>query len=84
MEGEGRDVIVVIHLANFNRFDYRIGFPAEGEWREVFNSDVYENWVNPGTVGNGGRIRAEPQPMHDFAYSAALALPANSLLVFAR
>ena len=55
VEGEGRDVIVVIHLANFNRFDYRIGFPTEGEWREVFNSDVYENWVNPGTVGNGGR-----------------------------
>ncbi|MGZ8496239.1 MAG: alpha-amylase family glycosyl hydrolase [Candidatus Binatia bacterium] len=84
LEGEGRDVIVVIHLANHNRFDYRIGFPAQGEWREVFNSDVYENWVNPGTVGNGGRVRAEPQPMHDFAHSAALVLPANSLLVFAR
>ena len=84
VEGEGRDVVVVIHLANFNRFDYRIGFPAEGEWREVFNSDVYENWVNPGTVGNGGRIRAEPRPMHDFAHSAAVVLPANSLLVFAR
>jgi 1,4-alpha-glucan branching enzyme len=84
LEGEGHDVIVVSHLANHNRFGYRIGFPAQGEWREVFNSDVYENWVNPGTVGNGGRVRAEPQPMHDFAHSAALVLPANSLLVFAR
>ena len=84
VEAEGHDVIVVVHLGNFNRFDYRIGFPGGGDWREVFNSDVYENWVNANTVGNGGRIHAEPQPLHDFSHSAALALPANSLLVFAR
>ena len=56
VEGEGHDVIVVVHLATFNRFGYRIGFPGGGEWREVFNSDVYENWVNPNVVGNGGRV----------------------------
>ena len=47
VEGEGHDVMVVVHLSTFNRFGYRIGFPGGGEWREVFNSDVYENWVNP-------------------------------------
>ncbi|MEZ6060936.1 MAG: alpha-amylase family glycosyl hydrolase [Planctomycetaceae bacterium] len=81
---EGRDVIVVVHLSTYNRFDYRIGFPSGGEWKEVFNSDVYENWVNPNSVGNGGRTFADSHPMHDFAFSASLALPANSLLVFAR
>ena len=45
VEGVGQDVIVVVHLATFHRFGYRIGFPGDGEWREVFNSDVYENWV---------------------------------------
>ena len=84
MEGEGLDVIVVVHLAPVNRFGYRIGFPGGGAWREVFNSDVYENWVNPGVVGNGGLIVADPQPLHDFDHSAALVLPANSLLIFAR
>jgi 1,4-alpha-glucan branching enzyme len=84
VEGEGHDVIVVVHLATFNRFGYRIGFPASGEWREVFNSDVYENWVNPQVAGNGGRVHAEPWPLHGFACSAALVLPANSVLVFAR
>ena len=74
VEGEGRDVIVVVHLSPFSRFDYRIGFPG-GEWSEVFNSDVYENWVNPNVTGNGGRV---------FADSASLTLPANSVLVFAR
>lgn len=84
VEGEGHDVVVVAHLATFTRFGYRIGFPSDGEWREIFNSDVYENWVNPDVAGNGGRVIAEPQPLHDFSSSAALVLPANSILVFAR
>ena len=84
VEGEGRDVMVVVHLSTFTRVGYRIGFPSGGEWREVFNSDVYDNWVNPHVAGNGGRVVAEPHPLHDFSHSAALVLPANSLLVFAR
>jgi 1,4-alpha-glucan branching enzyme len=84
VEGEGHDVLVVVHLSTYHRFGYRIGFPGGGEWREIFNSDVYENWVNPHVTGNGGRVFAEPQPLHDFGYSAALVLPANSVLVFAR
>jgi 1,4-alpha-glucan branching enzyme len=84
VEGTGDDVVVVVHLTPSNRYDYRIGFPGGGEWREIFNSDVYENWVNPDAAGNSGRVTADPLPMHGFAYSAALTLPANSVLVFAR
>jgi 1,4-alpha-glucan branching enzyme len=82
--GVGDDVLVVVHLSTFHRFDYRIGFPGSGAWQEVFNSDVYEDWVNPVVAGNGGLVSAEPEPLHDFGYSAALTLPANSVLVFAR
>ena len=53
-------MIVHMHLGNFNRFNYRIGFPGGGDRREVFNSDVYENWGNANTVGNGGRIHPSP------------------------
>lgn len=84
VEGEGRDVIVIIHLATFTRFNYRVGFPTPGRWREIFNSDVYENWVNPNAAGNGGEVFADSEPLHGFGYSASLVLPANSLLVFAR
>jgi 1,4-alpha-glucan branching enzyme len=84
VEGEGHDVLVVVHLAAFNRFDYRIGFPGGGEWREIFNSDVYENWMNPDATGNSGRVTASPLPLHGLACSASLTLPANSVLVFAR
>ncbi|MGH9962565.1 MAG: alpha amylase C-terminal domain-containing protein, partial [Pyrinomonadaceae bacterium] len=84
VEGEGHDVLVVVHLSTFNRFGYRIGFPSGGEWREILNSDIYENWVNPNVTGNGGRMFAEPHPLHGFSYSAGLVLPANSILVFSR
>jgi 1,4-alpha-glucan branching enzyme len=35
-------------------------------------------------AGNGGGVSAEAGPMHGFAQSASLVLPANSVLVFAR
>ena len=84
VEGEGRDVLVIVHLATFNRFGYRIGVPGGGTWREIFNSDVYENWVNPNVVGNGSGVSGDEPAMHGFQHSAAFVLPANSILVFAR
>lgn len=84
VEGEGQDVMVILHLADFTRVDYRIGFPGGGDWREVFNSDAYENWINAGVAGNGGRVTAGPQPLHGFDCSMAIVLPANSILIFAR
>jgi 1,4-alpha-glucan branching enzyme len=84
VEGQGQDVIVAIHLCPFHRFGYRVGMPAGGRWAEVFNSDVYENWVNPGVVGNGGGVDADTVPMHGEEHSASLMLPANSIIVLAR
>ena len=54
LEGTGQDVIVVATLAEDTWYNYGIGFPFAGPWREVFNSDVYDNWVNPIVAGNGG------------------------------
>ncbi|HUP77058.1 MAG TPA: alpha amylase C-terminal domain-containing protein, partial [Pirellula sp.] len=82
--GEGGDVIVIVSLANETKYNYRFGFPHGGHWREVFNSDVYERWVNPHVSGNGGGVTADGYGMHNLAYSASLTLPANSILVFAR
>jgi 1,4-alpha-glucan branching enzyme len=73
----GLQVIAVAHLSTFNRFGYGVGLPASGVWREVFNSDVYESWVNPNVVGNGGSILADGLAMHGFEQSASLVLPAN-------
>ena len=80
--GIGGDVVVVVSLANETRHGYGIGFPAGGSWREVFNSDVYERWVNPNVAGNGGRVVADGPGRHGLAHSATVTLPANAILVF--
>jgi 1,4-alpha-glucan branching enzyme len=83
VEGIGRDVVVVASLNEATLYDYRIPFPNRAYWFEVFNSDVYENWVNPMAAGNGGGLQVEGPGHHGLPTSAAIVIPANSLLVFA-
>ena len=82
--GFGRDVVVVASLNESTQYGYQIPFPSAGHWFEVFNSDVYENWVNPQVAGNGGGVEAQGPGMNGLAASTGLTMPANGLLVFAR
>lgn len=84
LEGSGQDVIVVATLSENTWYNYGIGFPFAGLWQEVFNSDVYDNWVNPIVAGNGGGISASGPPLHGFPASANIMIPANGFIVFAR
>jgi 1,4-alpha-glucan branching enzyme len=81
--GVGQDVVVVLTLSESTLYDYRLGFPRPGQWREAFNTDYYDNYPNPWVSGNAGAVTADGPPMHGFAQSATLTIPANSLLVFA-
>jgi 1,4-alpha-glucan branching enzyme len=84
LEGSGQDLIVAATFAESTWYNYVIGFPFAGHWNEIFNSDVYDNWVNPQVAGNGGGILASGPPMQGFAASANIVIPANGVLVFAR
>ena len=84
IDNTGADVIVVATFAEATWWNYALGFPFPGQWAEVFNSDVYDNWVNPWVAGNGGAITATSAPLHGFSASATIVIPANGVLVFAR
>lgn len=84
VDGVGDDVVVVCSLNESTWYGYDIGFPGGGHWLELFNSDVYDNWVNPLVAGNGGGLDADGPPMHGLPASASLTIPANGLLIFAR
>jgi 1,4-alpha-glucan branching enzyme len=84
VEGTGRDVIVVASLAERTHYGYSVGFPLAGRWLEIFNSDVYDNWVNPIVAGNGGGVDASGPPTHGLPASASIVIPANGFVVFAR
>jgi 1,4-alpha-glucan branching enzyme len=80
--GGGSDVVVVANLSEHTWWHYDLGFPRAGEWLEVFNGDIYDNWINPDGAGNGGRISAGHPPLHGLDASAAVVLPANSIVIF--
>jgi len=82
--GVGRDVVVVASLNESTRYGYRTPFPSQGYWYEVFNSDVYENWVNPIVAGNGGGVQVGGPAWNNLPTSADITIPANGILVFAR
>ncbi|HWY21344.1 MAG TPA: alpha amylase C-terminal domain-containing protein [Candidatus Acidoferrum sp.] len=84
LDGTGNDVVVVATLAETTWYNYALGFPYSGSWVEVFNSDAYDSWVNPTVAGNGGGILASGGPLHGFAASANVVIPANGMVVFAR
>jgi len=82
IEGSGRDTIVVVSLHDQPLYNYQLGMPYGGRWSEAFNSDVYDQWVNPYVTGNGGHVDANGGPMHGFGQSASVNIPPNGILVF--
>jgi 1,4-alpha-glucan branching enzyme len=84
IEGRGEDVVVIASFAETTWYGYNLGLPFAGFWTEAFNSDVYDHWVNPAVAGNKGGVRADGPPLHGFAASASIVIPANSVVVFIR
>lgn len=84
VEEQGNNVVIVVSLNDRNLYNYQIGFPSGGRWTEAFNSDVYDNWVNPLVAGNGGGVNADGPPLHGLPTSTSIVIPANSILVFSR
>src|SRR6516225_9797914 len=80
MEGTGDDVVIVACFDELPKHGYTIGLPFAGRWREVLNTDAYEVFPNPNTVGNAGVVFATDAPMDGFVASATISLPANGAI----
>ena len=82
-KGEGDEVVVVIlNLTPVPRYNYRIGLPLPGNYREVLNSDATE--YGGSGCGNGGvALTAEDIPWMNRDYSMALTLPPLGALILA-
>jgi 1,4-alpha-glucan branching enzyme len=73
-------LLVALNLTPVLRTGYRLGLPAGGFWREVLNSDA--TVYGGGNHGNLGGVHAEPWRSHGQPFSASLALPPLSAVVF--
>jgi 1,4-alpha-glucan branching enzyme len=68
-----RLTLCVCNFTPVPRYEYRIGVPQAGYYRELLNSDgaVYGG----SDVGNGGGVQSEPLPWHGQPHSIRLTLP---------
>ncbi|MGI5836195.1 MAG: 1,4-alpha-glucan branching protein GlgB [Chloroflexota bacterium] len=69
----GEEVMVVCNFTPVPRYNYRVGAPRGGFWRELLNSDALE--YGGGGIGNMGAVEAAPIPFHARPYSLNLTLP---------
>jgi 1,4-alpha-glucan branching enzyme len=73
----------LVFACNFTpvvRHGYRVGVPAGGAYREIFNSDsaVYGG----SDAGNLGSVEAQPRSCHGRDYSVSITLPPLAVVVF--
>ncbi len=72
-KSKDEEVIVVLNFQPNCYFDYRIGVPTEGKYKEIFNSD--EIYFGGSGKVNPKAIKAEKVPMHGNNYSVNITLP---------
>ena len=75
-------ILVVFNFTPVPRFNYRVGVPLSGCWKEVLNSDA--KYYGGEGYGNYGRVEAEAIPFHGLSYSVNLTLPPLGVLFFKR
>jgi 1,4-alpha-glucan branching enzyme len=70
---DGEVLVFAANLSPVPRYDFRLGLPRSGEWREALNTDA--EVYGGGNVGNLGAVKPEPVPWHGQPVSALVTLP---------
>src|SRR4030088_375141 len=66
-------VVVALNFTPVPRYEYRVGVPTGGQWREIFNTD--SSLDAGGNIGNGGLVWADDTPWAGQPHSLNLTLP---------
>jgi 1,4-alpha-glucan branching enzyme len=76
----GDQILFVGNFTPVPRYNYRVGVPCGGYWRELLNSDA--GIYGGSGMGNFGGVEAQPVWMHNHPMSLNLTLPPLSALFF--
>jgi len=80
--GKKNTVIAVCNMTPVPRYNYRIGVPEEGRWKEILNSDAL-NYGGSGQ-GNFGGVETVPLPFHNEDFSINITLPPLGIVLFTK
>jgi 1,4-alpha-glucan branching enzyme len=79
---DGHRVICALNFTPVPRFNYRLGVPAPGVWREILNTDAVE--LGGSGQGNLGAAEAAPVRAHRRELSINVTLPPLGAVLFRR
>jgi 1,4-alpha-glucan branching enzyme len=79
--GDGRRrLVVILNLTPVLRYNYRVGLPQGGFWREALNTD--SGFYGGSNQGNFGGVHAGDYQTHRQPFSAIFTLPPLSVIAF--
>ncbi|HDL6512968.1 TPA: 1,4-alpha-glucan branching protein GlgB [Yersinia enterocolitica] len=81
-DADGNELIVISNFTPVPRYNYRVGVPQSGHYREVLNSD--SAFYRGSNMGNQGGIHSHPVSSHNHAHSLLLTLPPLSTIYLTR
>jgi 1,4-alpha-glucan branching enzyme len=76
------DLLIVLNMTPVSRHDFRVGVPAAGNWKEIFNSDTQKFWGSG--ITNNGTLKSEAVSWHGKDNSINIILPPLAASVFKR
>lgn len=76
------DLLVVLNMTPVSRTDFRVGAPAEGNWKEIFNSDNQQFWGSG--ITNSKVLQSEGVSWHGKDNSINITLSPLAASVFKR
>lgn len=71
-------VLVICNFTPMPRYNYHLGVPRGGVWKEILNSDAHAYWGSG--LGNCGQVQAVQVPSHGRSHSVSLTLPPLGVL----
>ncbi len=76
------DLLVVLNMTPQVYYHYRVGTPAGGAWKEIFNSDHTRYWGSG--VDNPQPLNTETEPWHGRENSLQITIAPLSAIVFSK
>jgi 1,4-alpha-glucan branching enzyme len=74
------DLVIILNMTPVPRYNYRIGVPAAGSWKEIFNSDAKKLWGSG--IINYDAVKSDAERWHGKANSINITIPPLGAVVF--
>jgi len=73
-------LLFTLNMTPTVHYDYRVGVPEDGYWKEILNSDA--EIYGGSDIGNMGGVKSEPLQFREFRHSIKVTLPPLAMNIY--